>query len=155
LLFNWFSGAAAEGKEGDRHHRHLLADLKEDYFDKLVAIPAPLARLRKKAASLPQEKYYPQLFDLEPFRDWIRRTTIGSQSKLSTPPISFTCGELALTLPPGIELLVHGHSARTHTHTHTHTHTLLISLTPPLLTLTPKPPIARHHLNQLVSSKHI
>lgn len=57
---------AVESQIGQTVHRQLVEKVG-DYYDRLVAIPASKPPVFKKTNSLPESKYVPELFDIEPF----------------------------------------------------------------------------------------
>lgn len=95
----WQGRAHGTIKHGaDSHTMHaprgrgLKTDDSKDSYDRLVAASSRVGGRVQKQASMAVWKYDKSAFSIEPFEEWLRNTTLGSASSLSTPPMSYVCG---------------------------------------------------------------
>ncbi|PNH08690.1 hypothetical protein TSOC_004725 [Tetrabaena socialis] len=68
------------------------AELKMDFYDKLVAQPSILARNVTKKGMVPVERWDERLFSFDPFHDWVMNSSIHRHSVHRNYPMSFPCG---------------------------------------------------------------
>lgn len=85
-------GGRSKARQHPSTRRQLPGSDSQDQYNRLVAAPSSVGGHVHKEASMALWKYNKAAFSIEPFEEWLRNTTLGTLPRLSTPPMSYTCG---------------------------------------------------------------